>query len=207
MKTDSVACKQQAAWRQQSAWRQWVDQDLDGELEVSGKARLAELLENEPEVRAEQRTLRSLRRLLEGDRIPVRPGFAARVMESLPQAWWERARVPAGLSRWALPLAMMLALALAAAWFLGSAEETPRIAGIGLAVLDFMQVTFLAGAGMLFATWRGFGFGIEALAADSGLSLLALAAAVLCLDLLFFSLLRRRRRAALAAESDGSDDG
>ncbi len=194
MKTDSVA------------WRQWVDDDLEGELEAPRKARLTEILETEPEARAEQRALRSLHRILEHDRIAVRPDFSAQVMESLPQAWWEQSRAPRSLPRYALPLAMMLTLAFAAVLMLGSAEETTRIAGVGLAVLDFMQMTFLAGAGMLFATWRGFGFGIETLMAGSGLNLLALAGGVLSLNLLFFSLLRRRSTATQSAESDASSN-
>ena len=188
-----------------ATWRQWVDLELEGQLGREEKSRLGEILEAEPRVRAERRALESLHRMIDDDRLPVRPGFAARVMAALPTAWWERRRASAGLPRWALPLAMMLVLALGAALFLGSAEETGRFTGIGLALLDFMQVTFLAGAGMLFATWRGVGWGLEHLIADSGVNLLALAVAVLFLNLLFFSMLRRRPKAA--EESAESHDG
>lgn len=179
-----------------ATWKEWVDLDLDGELGREEKARLDDLLQAGEEVRAERRAARSLRTMIEDDRIPVRPGFSARVMAALPAMWWERRRANRRLPAWALPLAMMLVLALGAALALGSAEETGRFAGLGMVVLDFMQVTLLAGSGMLFAAWRGVGFGLEQLFADSGLNLLALATAVLFLNLLFFSLLRRRPKAS-----------
>ena len=185
-----------------ATWRQWVDLDLEGELGVEDKARLDEIAAAESEVRAERRALESLARMIEDDRLPVRPGFTERVMAALPAAWWERHRSRAGIPGWALPLAMMLALALGAALALGSLEGASRFAGLGMMVVDFMAVTLLAGAGMLFATWRGVGFGLEQLFADSGLNLLALAIAVLFLNLLFFSMLRRQPKAAPSATDD-----
>lgn len=188
MKTDSAT------------WRRWVDLDLEGELPEPDKARLAEIARTDDRVAAERRALESLHRMIEDDQIAVRPGFAARVMSALPRAWWEERR-SAGLPVWALPLAMTLILTLGAATLLVGAEETGRFTGIGLAVIDFMQVTFLAGAGMLFATWRGIGFGLEQLIADSGMNLLAMIGAVVFLNLLFFSLLRRPSPAAESARS------
>jgi len=188
MKTDSAT------------WKQWVDLDLEGELGREEKVRLDELSESEGEVLAERRALESLRRMIEDDRIEVRPGFTQRVMAALPPAWWERRGASAGLPAWALPLVMMLVLALGAALTFGAAEATGRVADVGLLVADFMAVTLLAGAGLLFATWRGVGFGLDQLFADSGLSLLALATAVLFLNLLFFSMLRRRPKAAQSAD-------
>ncbi len=179
MKTDSAT------------WRRWVELDLEGELPEEDKARLAEIAETDGRVLAERRALESLHRMIDEDHIPVQPGFTARVMASLPQAWWERQRKGAGLPVWALPLAMMLVLSLGAAVLLGGAEETGRFTGIGLAVIDFMQVTFLAGAGMLFATWRGVGIGLGELIAESSMNLLAMVGGVVFLNLLFFSLLRR----------------
>ena len=178
MKTDSAT------------WRRWLDLDLEGELPEQDQARLAEIARTDERVAAERRALESLHRMIKDDQIAVRPGFTARVMSALPRAWWEE-RGSAGLPVWALPLAMTLILALGGATLLVGAEETGRFTGIGLAVIDFMQVTFLAGAGMLFATWRGIGFGLEQLIADSGMNLLAMIGAVVFLNLLFFSLLRR----------------
>ena len=96
----------------------------------------------------------------------------------------------------------MLVLALGAALALSGAEEVGRFTGLGLVVLDFMAVTLLAGGGMLFAAWRGVGFGLEQLFADSGLSLLALATLVVFLNLLFFSMLRRRPKTAESTADD-----
>ncbi len=205
MKIESAALEQSAAWKQSTAWKQWLDQDLDGELEAAEASQLAKILEVDPEARAERRGLVALHQAMDEDRIAVRPGFSDQVMEALPQTWWER-ESSAGLPRWALPMAMMLVTALGAALTLGSAAEVGRFAGLGTTILDFMQATFLAGSGMLFATWRGFGFGLETLIAESGLNLLALAGAVLSLNVLFVSMLRRRRPAAQAAETTGSED-
>lgn len=189
MKTDSAT------------WKEWVDSDLEGELGATEKARLERVLEVEPGAREERRALTALHRMLDEGRVDVVPSFTERVMSALPAAWWERRRKGASLPSWALPLAMMLALALSAAFVLGNAE-TGRAAGIGLALLDFARVTLLAGAGMLFATWRGIGFGVEQLIADSGLSLVALASAVVFLNLLFFSLLKRRKAAPAAKSAE-----
>ncbi len=195
MKTDSAT------------WRRWVDMDLEGELPREDEARLAEIAESDSRVVAERRALESLHRMLDDDRIEVRHGFAARVMAALPQGWWEHRRASAGLAAWALPLAMTLVLALGAAVLLSGAEETSHLAGVGLAVFDFMQMTFLAGAGMLFATWRGVGLGLEQLIADSGMNLLAMVTAVVFLNLLFLSMLRRPSRATeSSADSDESTD-
>ncbi len=184
-----------------ATWKSWVDLDLEGELRDEDKARLEALAETEPRVQAERRALEQLRHMIDDDRIEVRPGFAARVMAALPHAVWERRASSTGLPAWALPLAAMLVLALGGALLLGGAEEAGRFTGVGLALLDFIQVTFLAGSGMLFASWRGVGFGIEQLIADSGMNLLAMVAGVVCLNLLFLSMLRRRPRATEAAKS------
>lgn len=186
--------------RQGDTWIQWVDQEFDGQLEGSDKARLEELAEADSRVVAEQQALASLYRRIGESKIEVQPGFSARVMKALPQAWWERKAAASDISRWVLPVAMMFALAFGAAGLLASAEGLGPLAGVGIALLDFARVTILAGAGMLFATWRGVGFGLEHLMADSGFNLLALACAVGFLNLLFFSLLRRREPVAEAGE-------
>lgn len=189
-------------------WGQWLDQDLAGCLGASEKAQLEELRRTNPEVRREQRLLESLDSVIQAEavdsRIAVQPGFSARVMGSLPKTWWEQRSAPAR-SGWLLPLAMLLALAFGAVWMLAGSQDFGPVAGIGLAVLDFVQTTALAGAGMLFATWRGFSLGLEEMIGGSGLNLFALASSVLCLNLLFLSLLRRRSPVMESADAAGAD--
>ena len=134
----------------------------------------------------------ALRALLEESRIPVRPGFRARVMAALPVAAWERRLGERRLPAWALPGLLAASLALGAALVL---------AWGGASVADS---TTLAGAGLLHATWRGFGLGLAELFADSPLSLVALAAMVVFLDLLVLSLLRRRKAVPQATDEPPS---
>ncbi len=173
---------------------EWVDLDLDGALGCSEKALLDEHLGSRPELRAERRVLAALSEMLAADRIQVRDGFKKRLMASLPVAAWEPQASRGALS-WALPVAVMLLLGVAAVAIFSSAGGVvgeSHVAATAATVFDFLQATTLAGAGLLFATLRGAGFGLEELTADSGFNLLAAAAFVLLLDLLFLSLLRRR---------------
>lgn len=192
---------------------EWLDLDLDGQLAGAERARLAERLEAKPELAAEKRRLESLHRLFRDSRIPVHPDFRERVMESLPAPAWRRSPVPV----WALPLAMAFALGVAATLVLGSGAPLAEgpVAGTGLALLDFLKVTALAGAGLAAASWQGFGLVIEELIVSSGLNLLAMTILVLFLNLLFLSMLRRRpatdvlpileRRGGNAGEKSESD--
>ncbi len=149
--------------------------------------------------------------LLRESRISVQPGFRDRVMGLLPVAAWERRLGTRRLPAWVLPAAMTGALTLGAVLVLawsgaGAADSHPL--GIGLAVFDFLGTTALAGAGLLYATWRGAGMGFAELFADSPLNLLALVAMVVFLDLLFVALLRRRGPVAQAAgERPGERSG
>ena len=191
-----------------ATWKQWVDLDLEGQLEAVEQTRLDEVLEADEAARAERRTLGSLHRMMDEDRISVRDGFTAQVMEALPRAWWERGAAPAGLPRFALPLAMMLIAALGAAILIGGSEEAGRFTGIGVALFDFVQMTVLAGAGMLFATWRGVGFGLQEMIGTSNAGLAAFVLMAVCLNLLLFSMLRRRPRpAAQTAEAGETSEG
>lgn len=183
--------------------RERLDLDLDGELAGPEKNLFEERLEKSPELAAEHRALRSLHAMLDDSRIEVRPEFQSQVMSALPEPVWARGRqrVPT----WALPVAMIATLVLGAALVLslgGASAADSQVLGVTAAVFDFLVTTFLAGAGLLFATWRGVGFGIEQMVADSGLNLLALASFVLFLDLLFVSLLRRRSPAGAREKAE-----
>jgi len=136
----------------------------------------------------------ALHAMLASSRIQVRDGFADQVMTALPSAAWERRLGRRRAPAWALPAALAVIFAFAAALVLSSSSGGPESHALGIfsAVFDFVRTTTLAGAGLLFATWRGVGFGLQELIAESGLNLLALAAAVVFLNLFFIQLLRRR---------------
>ena len=169
---------------------EWLDLELDGQLGRAERTRLAQRLEADSELAAEKRLLESLHALLREGRIPVRAGFRERVTAALPSPAWQRSRVPV----WALPVAMVVVLGVASALVLGSGasvSEAPLV-GAGLAVLDFVKMTALAGAGLAAASWQGFGLVLEELFASSGLNLVSMAILVLFLNLLLVFMLRRR---------------
>jgi anti-sigma factor RsiW len=181
------------------ALRELLDLDLDGQLGAAERSRLQEHLAADAELAAEHRRLLALHSGLKEARVPVRPGFKAQVMAALPLPAW----LPQPSFVWTLPLAMTTVLAITAAWFLsGSALGEGALVGTGLAVVDFLVATSMAGAGLLAASWSGLGLFLEELVARTGLSLLALAVPVVLLNLLFFSLLRRRRAPAAANAPD-----
>lgn len=173
---------------------QWLDQDLDGELSPAEKAQLDERLATDGRWRSERDKLAALRTLLASDRVEVHTGFAARVQEGLPVAPWERP-APA----WWLPAGLLAAFAAAAALVLGGAGALApegALAGTAVTLFDFLATSFLAGAGLLAASWRGVGMGLEELFAQSEVNLVAFGVAVVCLNLLFFRMLRRRQTTA-----------
>ena len=178
----------------QQKLREWLDLDLEGELGGEERARLQEALAHSRELAAERRQLQSLGRLLQAGRVPVRADFQHQVMAALPPAGWERPAAGA----WRLPLAMMLILALGASLLLVSVGGESHVIATGGALMDFAQTTLLAGSGLLTASWRGAGMGLEEMFAASDLNLLAMAFFVFFLNLLFVSLLLRRRPKATA---------
>lgn len=189
----------------------WLDLDVDGELEGTEKRRLDELLATDPDLAKERRQLEILHEALGTTRIEVRPDFQTSVMASVETASWEESKSAA----WRLPFAMMLIFALGAAWSLGGVAAEHPVVSTGVAVLDFLQTTALAGTGIVVASWRGAGFGLEELMASSTFNLAAMAVMVLCLNLLFVSLLRRRQQAepelvaelAVSEQAGGVRDG
>lgn len=166
-----------------------LDLDVDAGLSELEKARLEVGLAAHGDLVSERRRLEALHSLMRESAIPVRPDFRGQVMAQLPSPAWQPSSVPV----WALPLAMLLLAGVAGAFVLSFASPSAGpIAGTGLALFDFFQVTALAGAGLIAASWRGLGLGLEELIASSGMSLVALVVFVACLNLLFFSMLRRR---------------
>lgn len=183
---------------------EWLDLDLDqgpdgaSALAPHERERLAARLVEDADLRAEHRALEALHGALTSDRLAPREGFAEEVMASLPEPAW--APRP---TAWRLPLAAMLAFALSSVLLLGGAGTDGAIFGTGLAIVDFLQTTTLAGAGLAVAAWQGAGYGLEEAITGSAFDLATFAVLVLSLNLLFLSLLRRPR-AVTAAASVGS---
>jgi len=178
--------------------REWLDLDLEGQLGPKEKAQLEKNLEGDAALRAEREELAALHRLLAADRLDMRPDFAAQVMAALPAPAWRRSSWA-----WLLPAAMVAFFAVAGALVLSSAPSlAPQgpVAGTAVAIAEFLATSVLAGAGLLAASWRGLGLGLEELFAESRVNLFAFGLAVLFLNLLFIRMLRR----PAAAESDES---
>lgn len=172
----------------QATLMEWLDSDVDGQLDSVEQEQLQAYLSSQPELEDCRQEYLALHRMIEESRIEVSPEFSAQVMESLPAAAWQQSTA----GSWRLPLAMMLLLTLGATVSLSGIAGGPVMA-TGQVVLDFFQTTLLAGSGVIVAAWRGAGMGLEELFAASDMNLLAMAFMVLCINLLFFSLLRRRQ--------------
>ena len=174
---------------------EWIDLELDGDpqaLDPAARAALRERLACDSSLAARKTQCRALFAGLAESRIAVREGFRDQVMSALPAASWEPRGAGRSIPSWALPAAMIAGLAIAAAVLVGGSAASSPILGTGAAIVDFLAATLLAGAGLAAASWRGIGLALEELVAQSGLSLVAMGAVVLCLNLLLFSLLRRR---------------
>ena len=136
--------------------------------------------------------------LLAESRIAVRPDFRSAVMASLPPAGWE-SRHP---RTWSFPLAACFLLATFAAsavvFFVGGgtsgAGAGAGLLGAAVAIGNLLEAAVLAGAGLLTATWKGFGLAIgEAL--SSPVRMILFGAVVVALNLLLISLLRKKKEA------------
>lgn len=184
--------------------REWVDLDLDGHLPTGDRDRLRQALEEDAELRREQQVLRGLHAALQEGKVAVRPHFLEQVMERLPVAPWESSVATGRLPAWALPTAMVVLLAVASSLILASGTSGIHLMETASMVSDLVKTSLLAGSGLLFATWRGVGFGLEEMVGDSNLSLAAFGVLVLCLNLLFISLLRRRRSATAVSTTSAS---
>ena len=190
-----------------AAWFESLDLDLEGELSPAHRDALETELAASPELRRERDLLTSLHAALAEDRISVRESFRDQVMASLPSTAWQAQ----GVRSWAAAAALTLALAASAVLVLGGGAlaglAEGAAVGTGVALVDFLAKTTLAGAGLLTASWRGVGFALEELIAESGLHLAGLAVLVLFVNLLFVSLLRRPAAAGSVpgAASEGGE--
>ena len=185
----------------QALWNEWVDLDLDGELLGSERDQLQEALAARPELQRERRELKQLHHLLDDSKIEVHPQFEGRVMDALPVAAWQKAPAAGRFPAWALPVALVVVMAVASSLVFAGNLTGNHLVETGAMLADLVKTSALAGSGLLFATWRGVGIGVEELVADSTLNLAVFGVFVLCVNLLFLSFLRRRRPAAALAES------
>ncbi len=178
--------------------REWLTLEREPGEQLSHQERrsLDEHLAECAECRAERRELARLDHLLANDLVSVREGFRDDVLAALPAAGWE-ARSPRA---WRVPLAVTLALLVAAVALVGVSSGAHPGAGVGgfagvVAALGQMLVTgVLAASGLLWASWRGLGLALDA--SLSPASAIALIALVVSLDVLVLALVARRRRPA-----------
>ena len=188
-----------------TVWLESLDLHLEGELSAAHRGALEKEIAASAELRRERDLLTSLHTALTESRIPVRESFCDQVMASLPSAAWQAQ----GARSWAVALTLTLALAASAMLVLGGGALTGlaegAAVGTGVALVDFLAKTTLAGAGLLAASWRGVGFALEELMAESGLQLAGLAVLVVFVNLLFLSLLRRPAAAAVEASEQGGE--
>jgi anti-sigma factor RsiW len=179
-----------------NTYREWLHLEVDGELPPARRAELEQHLAGCAECRAEREDLSSLEALLQKNRLPVRPDFKDAILSSLPTTGWEN-RHP---KTWGFPAAVFLLLAGIAATLFGSAHLEAAGSGASalLAMASMLGSTVQAGAGLLGATWKGFGLVVgEMIASPRSLGMLAVL--VISLNVLLISLVRRRRSAPAGA--------
>lgn len=186
-------------------YAEWLDLQVEGELPPAEARRLEEHLAGCADCRAERQRLVHLRRALDEVRIPVRDGFRAQVMASLPEPAWATAAGPtaastaepaAAGSRRAFGLAALLLVALGAATaFLfalggGGLAGLPG-AGVATALGEMAVATLVTGAGLLGASWAGVGLALGEMFSSAPGVLVAFALLLLFLGGLLVTLLRR----------------
>jgi hypothetical protein len=173
-----------------------VDLELDGALTPAEQEQLHREASSWPELEAERRRLERLHALLAESRLPVEPGFRARVMAALPRERWQARPSLA----WRLPLALLAGLAAVAAllvgWGASGLESTATFLGSLDALAALAVAAVLAGSGLLAASWQGVGMAVAGFLEASPTTQILVVFGVLALNGLLFLLLRGRRPAA-----------
>lgn len=185
-------------------WMLLVDLEKDGALTPSERSRLEAQLEAggpmADSLAQEAGSLGALQSLLEQARVAVHPEFVDRVMSAIESHRATQQRRIFAVAAAAL-LALVAATALLIGLSTGGAEAAGAASGPLGAVGDFFVTTLVAGAGLLGASWQGFGAALGQWLGESVVNLIGFGALVIGLNVLFFSLLRRRR-AAVRAKRD-----
>lgn len=186
-----------------TTYREWLNLDVDGMLPDEERTHLEEHLAACPECRRERDEILALDGLLRASSLAVRPDFRESVMASLPAAGWE-GRAPRA---WGFPAAMFVLLGGIAAAFFAAGPPSSSSLGALSAVAGMLEAAILAGAGLLAATWKGWGMIFDEVL-SSPASLGAFGVFVLCLNLLLVSLIRRKGPAAAPVKAGrGEGDG
>jgi anti-sigma factor RsiW len=187
-----------------STYQEWLHSELDGALTTGERSQLRDHLVYCDQCKAEKEELIRLERLLTDSHLPVRAEFCDEVMASLPASGWE-ARFP---KSWIAALVAVVALVVGAAALISSAagglEPAVPLAGAFVAILEMLQSSALAGAGLLTASWKGLGLAFQELLGGSIWNLLAISVLVFAVDFLLIRMLVRQARPAAerAPQSD-----
>lgn len=177
-------------------FRDWLNLEADGRLPREERVLLEDHLSSCSGCRSDLAQIRALEGLLAQARVPIRQSFRKEVLAALPSAGWE-ARAP---RTWGFPVAMFVLLGVVATAVVGNSTAGGEHAGLGAlsAVFGMFQATVLAGAGLLAASWKGFGLVFQEML-SSPVSLGVFGLFVLCLNLLLISMIRRKRAVPVEA--------
>lgn len=189
-----------------STYQEWLHSELDGALTTGERSQLRDHLVYCDQCRAEKEELIQLERLLAASHLPVRADFCEEVMASLPASGWE-ARFP---KSWIAALVAVVLLVAGAAALISSAgdglEPALPLAGAFIAILEMLQSSALAGAGLLTASWKGLGLAFQELLGGSIWNLLAVSILVFAVDFLLIRMLVRQGRPAAEKASQSDHD-
>lgn len=191
-----------------STYQEWLHSEVDGGLTTGERSQLRDHLVYCEQCKAERGELIRLEQLLADSHLAVRADFCDEVMASLPAAGWE-ARSP---KSWIAALVAVVLLVAGAAALISSAgqgfEPAVPLAGAFVAILEMLQSSALAGAGLLTASWKGLGLAFQELLGGSIWNLLAFSALVFAVDFMLIRMLRRQGQPARerSARSTSNDD-
>ena len=189
-----------------STYQEWLHSEVDGGLTTGERSQLRDHLVYCEQCKAERGELIRLRDLLADSHLAVRPDFCDEVMTSLPAAGWE-ARFP---KSWIAALVAVVLLVVGAAALISSAgpglEPAVPLAGAFVAILEMLQSSALAGAGLLTASWKGLGLAFQDLLGGSVWNLLAVSVLVFGVDFLLIRMLLRQGQPAQERSSRSTSD-